>query len=349
MGRNVHQASRDLDHRLAKTSPCLDVTFLEMNQLDEWLSHSSDHTLAVISFGSSFPNLSHPVNCPLLSVNLPQLTEPAKVEVWTSNQPVRVIQHDQIGIAVNGDIAAAFISTEESAGLPLETATHQTYQRLLATLRQIGYPHLWRVWNYFPAINDDEQGLERYQRFCMGRYDALLEMLPNFPASVPAGTAIGTASGPLQIYALAGTRPARHLGNPRQIHAYEYPQIYSPRSPSFSRATIASADGTAQLFLAGTASIVGHASQHVGSAHAQTQETLNNISAVLRHAHDTHTARSFLDPSQGSYKIYIRHQHDVGQIRQVIKDSPLSLTQPLFLQGELCRRELLVEIEGVLS
>jgi len=303
----------------------------------------------MISFGTSLSRPSRLLNCPTLSINLPQLHEPARVEVWTSDQPIRMIRQDQLSIAMTGDTMMVCITTEETSGVPLETTTYQTYRRLLSTVKEFGYPHLWRVWNYFSTINDPERGLERYQRFCMGRHQALVEEHANFPASLPAATAIGTTSGPLQIYALAGTHPAQHLGNPRQVHAYEYPQSYGPRSPSFSRATIAEIGGAAHLFLAGTASVIGHASQHVGSAHAQTQETLNNISAVLRHAHDTHTARSFLDPSQGSYKIYIRHQHDEEQIRRVIKDSPLSLTQPLFLQGELCRRELLVEIEGVLS
>lgn len=349
MGHHTAQPARDLQEPPRRSSTCLDSTFVEANQLDQWLSHSSDHALAIVSFGLSLPHLSRQVNCPILSINLPQLTEPTRVEVWTSNHPIRIIRHDRIGIAVNDDIAVACLSTEESAGLALETTTYQTYHHLLSTLKELGYPHLWRVWNYFPAINDHERGLERYQRFCLGRHQALVEALPDFPSSLPAGTAVGTTSGPLQIYAIAGTHPARHLGNPRQVHAYEYPQTYGPRSPSFSRATIGEVGGATQLFLAGTASVIGHASQHVGSAHAQTHEILNNISAVLRHAHDTHTARSFLDPSQGSYKIYIRHQDDGEQIRQVIKDSPLSLTQPLFLQGDLCRSELLVEIEGVLS
>ncbi len=349
MGHHARQPRRDLAHRLAKTPTSLEVTFVETNRLDEWLSHSSDHTLAVISFGTSLPSPSRPVNCPILSINLPQLTEPTRVEVWTSDQPIRMVRHNQTRVAMNDDIAAVFISMEESTGLKLETTTYQTYCRLLSTLRELGYPYLWRAWNYFPAINDHEQGLERYQSFCTGRHQAFVEQLPDFPASLPAGTAVGTTSGPLQVYAVAGSSPAHHLGNPRQVHAYEYPRTYGPRSPSFSRATIAQMHGTTQLFLAGTASVVGHASRHVGSAHAQTQETLENIGTVLRHAQDTHSAGSFVDAHRAIYKVYIRHRGDEEKIRQVIENSPLSLTQPLFLQGELCRRELLVEIEAVIS
>lgn len=349
MRHSAGQPSRYSESRLAKMPACLDVIFVEANRLDEWISCSSAHPLALISFGASFPRLSRPVNCPTLSIDLPPLTEPARVEVWTSDQPVRIARHDNVCAAMNDAVAAAFLSVEETAGTALETTAYRTYRRLLAELRELGYPYLWRVWNYFPSINEIEDGLERYQRFCMGRHRALMETIPDFPASLPAATAVGTTSGPLQIFALAGAHPARHLGNPRQVHAYEYPRIYGPCSPSFARATIARMDGSTRLFLSGTASVVGHASLHVGSSHAQTREILENIRTLLRHAQDAGDIGSFVDPHRAIYKVYVRRESDIGEIRQVIEDTLICRTQPLFLQGDLCRRELLVEIEAVVT
>lgn len=332
-----------------KVPTALDFTFVETDQLEEWITASSSRPLALISFGAAIPSLPPSVNCPTLSIDLPQLTAPTRVEVWTSAQTVRTIRKDHVSVAVTGEVAAAFLSVEHSPGMALEATTYHAYRRLLSELRELGYPYLWRAWNYFSAINDDENGLERYQRFCMGRHQALLEALPDFPASLPAGTAIGTASGPLHVYALAGTHPARHLGNPRQVHAYEYPESYGPRSPSFSRATIARVDGSAQLLLAGTASVVGHASLHIGCAQAQTRETLENVWTLLRHAQETGDTGSFADPRKAIYKVYVRHERDLREIRQVIENTHLVHTQPFFLQGHLCRRELLVEIEAIVT
>lgn len=348
-GHDAHEQSRYVERRPIETPTCPQFTFVDRSRLNEWLSCASPHLLALISFGGSPPALPRSITCPLLSIDLTPLTTPPLVEVWTSTQPVTVVQRDHFCAGMNGDVAAAFLSVEESPGINLETTTYRAYLRLLSELRTLGYPHVWRLWNYFPRINDYMDGLERYQRFCMGRHDALLEMLLDFPASLPAGTAIGTASGPLQVYALAGTHPARHLGNPRQVHAYEYPKSYGPRSPSFSRATIAPVDGSAQLFLAGTGSVVGHASQHIGSVQAQTHETMQNIRSLLHHATDAIDAGSFIDHHQASYKVYVRHQSDVEPIRHLIEDALLSKTQPLFLQGDLCRKELLVEIEAVIT
>ncbi|MDH4078182.1 MAG: hypothetical protein OEU68_00035 [Nitrospira sp.] len=349
MGHSAQQPSWHSERRFVKVPTALDFTFVETDQLEEWISTSSSYPLALISFGASIPNLPPSVNCPTLSIDLPQLTEPARVEVWASAKPVRMIRNDNVSVAMNGEVAAAFLSVKESAGVALEITTYHAYRSLLSELRELGYPYLWRAWNYFPAINDQESGLERYQRFCIGRHQALLEALPDFPASLPAATAVGTASGPLQVYALAGIYPARHLGNPRQVHAYEYPESYGPRSPSFSRATIAQVDGSAQLFLAGTASVVGHASRHVDSSKAQARETLENIQTLLSHAQATSNTGSFVDPGNALYKVYVRDAGDLGEIRQVIENTPLVHTQIFFLHGHLCRRELLVEIEAIVT
>jgi chorismate lyase/3-hydroxybenzoate synthase len=88
----------------------------------------------------------------------------------------------------------------------------------------------------------------------------------------------------LQIYFLAGAHPPTHLGNPRQVNAYEYPTIYGPRSPSFARATLCRSDSATHLFISGTASVVGHQSQHVGSADLQALETVTNLRALVEHA-----------------------------------------------------------------
>lgn len=348
-GHDTHKPSRYVEPCHIETPWCPHVTFVESHYLDEWLSRFSPHLLALIAFGGAPPALPCSMTCPVVSIDLTPLTATPLVEVWTSPQPVTVVNHDRFSAGMNGDVVAAFLSVEESPGINLETTTYHAYLRLFSELRTLGYPYVWRLWNYFPGITDQMDGLERYQRFCMGRHDALRETLHDFPASLPAGTAVGTSSGPLQLCALAGMHPGRHLGNPRQIHAYDYPERYGPRSPSFSRGTIAPVDGSPQLFLAGTASVVGHASQHIGSAQAQTHETVQNIKALLYHATDAIDAGSFLDHPQASYKVYVRHKSDVEPIRHIIEDTLLPKTQPLFLQGDLCRKELLVEVEAVIA
>jgi chorismate lyase/3-hydroxybenzoate synthase len=250
---------------------------------------------------------------------------------------------------MNGEYLIGSIAFDEHPDTCLDTLTYQGYRDIMGHLQDSGYPYLWRLWNYFPRINDDQAGLERYRRFCVGRHQALTELLPGFPYSVPAATAVGTRSGPLRIMFLAGTKPAEHLGNPRQLHAYDYPSEYGPRSPSFARATLFRSDRERSLFVAGTASVVGHASRHIGLPGEQTRESIHNLRTVLEHAGAV-GGIDFLDrPDRALYKVYVRDAGSLPEIREVLRQSPLSACRLLYLQGDLCRKELLVEIEGLVT
>lgn len=322
----------------------LRVEYIEASELSRWLASFDSFPLAIVSFGAP---VSSALSCPVITLDLPELDSRRHLEVWASDQPVTVHHRAGFFAATSGEMLAACLQLDEDPGAGLQATTEQAYRQLLHHLRALGYPHLWRIWNYFPDINEREQGLERYRQFCVGRHQALAGSLDGFPASLPAGTAVGTRSGPLQLFVLAGTHPAIHLGNPRQVHAYEYPQHYSPCSPSFARATLLHSDIRAQLFISGTASVVGHASRHIDRPGAQTQETMSNLRALMAHAAGASGDMPPPQPSRGTFKVYVRHPEHLGIIQQALSASAIAPSRILYLQGDLCRRELLVEIEGV--
>lgn len=243
---------RPTPHPLRSSQPVLEaashlrVDYVESTDWAQWLAASDGTPLAIVSFGAP---VSPSISCPVITLDLPQLDGRSHLEVWTSDQAVTTHRIDEFSAAVSGDMLAGTLQIAEEPGAGLQAAAERAYRRLLHHLRELGYPYLWRIWNFFPGINQDESGLERYRRFCVGRHQALAGILRDFPGSLPAGTAVGTRSGPLQLYVLAGTHPAIHLGNPRQVHAYEYPQHYGPCSPSFARATLLQSDGASQLFI----------------------------------------------------------------------------------------------------
>ncbi len=332
--------------RVLEAAGHLRVDYVEASDLSRWLAASMDTPLAVVSFGAP---VSPAVPCPVITLNLPQLDGRSQLEVWTSDQPVTVHRTGGFSAATSGEMLAGTLELEEEPGEGLQVTTERAYRRLLQHVRELGYPHLWRIWNFFPGINDDEQGLERYRRFCVGRYRALADALQGFPGSLPAGTAVGTRSGPLQLYALAGTHPATHLGNPRQVHAYDYPEHYGPCSPSFARATLLQSDLHAQLLISGTASVVGHESRHPDLPDAQTRETVDNLRALITHADEWSGAARSRQPAHGRYKVYVRQPEHLAAIRQALTIPLFASSRIVYLQGDLCRKELLVEIEGVLT
>jgi len=337
--------SRLAERDVSEPSTHLRVDYIESGGLQPWLSSTSTHPMALVSFGQA-PSLRVP--CPVIVLDLPQIGGSQLYEIWTSDQPVHIQTEAGITTALNGECLIGSIRLDETPGLSLDTITYRGYREILARLQDLGYPYLWRVWNYFPRINEHQEGLERYRRFCVGRHQALSESLYGFPFSLPAATAVGTQSGPLHIMFLAGTRPAVHLSNPRQLDAYDYPSDYGPRSPSFARATFVESEQAGPLFISGTASIVGHASRHTGQAGEQTRESIHNVLAVLEHAGSLAGADALGTPDHAMYKVYVRDPSLLGEIRRTVERSPLPHRHLLFLQGDLCRSELLVEIEGLL-
>jgi chorismate lyase/3-hydroxybenzoate synthase len=331
--------------QMSKTPVRLSVDYVELAKLPLALAETGTYPMAIVSFGHA---LSGTFPCPVIVLDLPQIDGSPVAEVWTCDRPVRIQENSGCSIAMNGDFLIGSISLNENANTALDATAYEAYRTMLHRIHDAGYPYLWRVWNYFPRINDEQDKLERYRRFCVGRYHALTETLADFPSSLPAATAVGTISGPLRIMFLAGTQPATHLGNPRQLNAYEYPQDYGPRSPSFARASLAQFEHECLLSIAGTASIVGHASRHAGLPREQTNETIQNIQAVLDHT--THAAGFDLIGAQRQaiYKVYVRDSGSLSDIRGAIRRSSLSRERILFLQGDLCRKELLVEIEGLI-
>jgi chorismate lyase/3-hydroxybenzoate synthase len=163
--------------------------------------------------------------------------------------------------------------------------------------------------------------------------------VPGFPAA----TAIGHqhATGRLQVFWLAARIEGTAVENPRQVSAYRYPRVHGPVSPSFARATLA---GDGALLISGTASIVGHSSVHDNDIVAQLDETVRNLSALQSLAlPQAPTMRTLL-------KAYVRHAADaetVARRLRTILPPELVAQEVIYLAADICRRELLLEIEGI--
>jgi chorismate lyase / 3-hydroxybenzoate synthase len=325
------------------------IAYVETARLESFLKASPSPVLGVVRHDRTSEE-PHGVGAyPVVCIDLPQFNGPPLAEVWTSNLPVIYHQAEGIHCAMNDEVLFGALQLEESSVTLLDSVTYSAYRRLLAQVRALGYPHLLRVWNYFPHINLESDGLERYQRFCAGRHQALAEGLAGFPHTLPAGTAVGTMSGPLKIHFLASRQPGTHVENPRQVSAYEYPLVYGPRSPSFARASLRPSISGSHLLIAGTASVVGHVSVHVGDPYQQTLEIMQNLNALLTHTEQLHGITRGQWYGQALFKIYIRHPEHVAMIRDILQEQLPSHTQVLYLQGDMCRTELLLEIEGILG
>lgn len=306
--------------------------------------------MGVATFDSSPPDLE--VAIPVAQVNTPVLGDAgALCEVWRTPQTVESGTRGRVRYARTADtlfgcIAIPEDSSPDSSGTPLHRATEQAYREILGTLDALGYAHLIRVWNYVAEINRDTHGAERYRQFNSARQAALLASGRPVTGNVSAACALGAGMGsPLVVYFLASQTAPTFIENPRQMSAYNYPPQYGARSPVFSRATVLPGADGMTLFISGTASIVGHQTIHVGDTAAQTRETLTNIDALLEEANRV-TGRDVFKFDTLACKVYVRHPSDLPVIQAELRAALGPTARAVYLQADICRRDLSVEIEA---
>lgn len=272
-------------------------------------------------------------------------------ELWRPSGdaiPIRG-QHGAIAYCHDGETVFGALSLAETPvgadKTPLQQATETAYRQVFSLLDTLGYAHLFRFWNYMAAINTSSHGSERYRQFNRGRHDAFQAHARNSAENAPAACALGCAAGPLSVAFLAGRVPPLRIENPRQTSAYRYPQQYGPRSPTFSRATLARLGTDEVLLLSGTASVVGHATLHVDDVLAQTRETIANIGAVVDEANRLARGPGFA-LSDLHYRVYIRHANDLPVVRGEVERQIGGAAKAVYLKADVCRADLLVEIEA---
>ncbi|HEX7807415.1 MAG TPA: Rid family hydrolase, partial [Thermoanaerobaculia bacterium] len=150
---------------------------------------------------------------------------------------------------------------------------------------------------------------------------------------LPAASAVGMRGRGLVTYYLAAREAGVQVENPRQVAAYHYPPQYGPKSPSFSRATM----WGGMVFVSGTSSVIGHQTVHHGDVDAQLDETLRNIEVVLGQTNRTLG-------NVVAAKTYVRNAADRDRIASRLAEVfPVNL----YLEADICRKDLLLEIECV--
>lgn len=275
---------------------------------------------------------------------LVQLDGPKKETWWLIGEPDTLPAPPQgiQALAAGGlMVCEAFqVDTDDPRG-----AAKKIYDDLLAYIALAGYPHIVKGWNYLADINVGEGDQERYKTFCLGRGEALDAGWEQ--DYLPAGTGVGGDTGTgLRVTLLASRERPLLVENPRQVSAYRYPRQYGPQSPSFSRAATIGEDQR-WLFISGTAAIVGHDSLHVSSIEGQVEETLRNWSSLFDAYQALGNARPTLS-DQAWYRIYLRHERDLPVARAMLEDAGLPLHRVRFFRADICRRELLFEMDGAI-
>ena len=207
-----------------------------------------------------------------------------------------------------------------------------------------------RFWNHIPGIRHyDGQGpdrVDRYMVFNAGRFAACSTWFGSpdtFDRLLPTASAVGHDGEDLVVHVLASDAPGTAVENPRQIPSYKYSRRFGPRPPCFARATSVrwQEGAAATVLVGGTASIRGEETMHVGHLGAQSDETFDNLAALVRAA----GCEGLADFE--SLRVYYVHEADRTAVVQRVAAAFPHLETVEYVRADLCRPDLLVEIEGV--
>ena len=263
-----------------------------------------------------------------------------------------------------GPFALVSVRVQDAMRLGAEAFADEVraaYAEIALRLGRRAACHPVRLWNFIPGILDPLGAHpQRYMAFNAARFEACEAWFGSsaqFPQKLATASGVGHRGDDLLIHCLAAQHPGLTVENPRQVAAYRYSRRYGRRPPCFSRAVVVVDSGLTPrwLMVGGTASIVGEDSRHDGSLSRQLLETMRNLATLIGAVRDRDGRECGADDQAGPaslrrfehLRIYHPRPADREPIRCAIAEAAGGLRSVEWVHADLCRPELLVEIEGL--
>ena len=213
-----------------------------------------------------------------------------------------------------------------------------------------------RQWNYIERITDITPDGQNYQLFNDSRsrfYNSC-----EWPNGYPAATGIGTQFGGVVVVFDVMRNSDEHshaIDNPLQVSAHAYSQqvLINPdkaqhkTTPKFERARhVICADDSQMLYISGTAAIRGEESCKA-DIEEQTTLTMENIAKLAdRETLEAYGVKEAADLQYKMLRIYLKHNFNLEVVKNWF-ETHYPTTPKVFLLADICREELLIEIEGI--
>jgi enamine deaminase RidA (YjgF/YER057c/UK114 family) len=272
------------------------------------------------------------------------------IEAWAvGTRHAQVAYHSEHLVTVDYDGMRWIYASAGSLHREGRTAYEQSlevFESMQRALAQGGasFEDVVRVWLYQGSITEEVHGVERYRELNRARTDFFanipfdkrpLRSPRNGHAIYPASTGIGTRCHGL-ITACMALQSKRDdvsllgLENPLQISAFDYPKEYSVKSPKFARAMAVRVGNHVTTWISGTASIVN--AEKLIAPENFARHGWADAGATLADLAKIH--------------VYVKHPEDFDKVRQVC-ERRLGRLPAIYAVADVCRPDLLVEIEGV--
>lgn len=248
-----------------------------------------------------------------------------------------------------------------------EKACAEAYRILGSRVAASRRPFAVRWWNFVPGILEPLGALaHRYMVFNAGRFHALEDAGGTGFGRLATASGVGHDGPDFVLHCLSARTAGRQIENPRQVPAWRYSLRYGPKPPCFARATRIEQGRLSWLLVGGTASVRGEDSFHSGDLRGQLEETLRNLAALVESAEDVEPAAGAeagggeaagrVLPAAELTGLLARYRHlrvyyprpeHGAELEDELRRRLGSEVSLEMVAAELCRPELLVEIEGL--
>jgi enamine deaminase RidA (YjgF/YER057c/UK114 family) len=218
--------------------------------------------------------------------------------------------------------------------------------------------NLVRQWNYIGNILEVKNGFQNYQVFneVRSEYFAKYRTVSGYPAATGIGMKFGGVFLDFCALKVDNAVKIKPVDNPNQINAYEYSQnvlkgisgkgkpIKHP--PQFERALLVANGLNKNLFISGTASIIGQETIGRGDVREQTIVTIENIRKLtdLERINQIAGDSGSITGRYSLLRVYVKNQEDFEVVRSVC-DEHFPKIPACFIESDICREDLLTEIE----
>lgn len=248
----------------------------------------------------------------------------------------------------------------------LNGSIRQQSQDVLASLEAIllkehmPIDSIVRQWNYIEQITKITDETQHYQDFNDER--SHFYAASDWNTGYPAATGIGTDFGGIMVevdveFLKKSLEKIVPIDNPLQVAAHKYsqnvligevdPTFKVKTTPKFERAKAVVVYDCAKVYISGTAAIRGEESLTDVGIEQQTITTLENIEYLISKKNlSDHGVCVRNEPEIQVMRIYLKYERDMEAARAIVEQK-YAHVPAIYVLTDVCRDELLIEIEGV--
>ena len=296
-------------------------------------------------YGDKMPALSlvgqAPLSAPLLLEAHCYMSEPGDIFHFRSYRDLSyVLLENETGRflfagGLQGNVMNASIERQSQEAFSLLCG-------LLAS-EKFSLTQIIRQWNYIERITGVDGIDQRYQSFNNVR--SACYACEKWDNGYPAATGIGSAAGGvlIDVDAVSPISPDAYItpiDNRLQIAAHAYSGLVlevshqKKTTPKFERAKSITTGDMRLVYVSGTAAIRGEKSLRGVGLECQLRTTMENIYELIGGA------------QLAMLRVYLKRQEDYAEAKFLLDSYKLGI--PIsFLSADVCREELLIEIEGI--